>query len=311
MRVYLFEHVVAIKAPGDYSPPYFWERDFAYQIRWGGDLLAEVPGALDLARETAANVLTRSPSAPLSDGAIFRAQMLASFSLAAHNDSDFFCAHLPGVLQQLNLTYGNPAIFKNGLVVAPPTGTHCYGFTDSINKSGALLFCSVLHYETLLQLSLLASDWNCSPQLLPFMVNNVLVMRQALQSPTGPLWMPEIGMFRVDSGLNAGLVDVWGSAYAVYTGATSTSQSEKIMQWLVNNEKSIFQAGQVRHLPSPSHWPSGVAAFQGNGEWEQYQNGGYWATPGPFLLALSYLWHNIFLFCLSSGLGGSCSLQGQ
>eukprot|EP00039_Didymoeca_costata_P013621 m.210443 g.210443 ORF g.210443 m.210443 type:complete len:146 (-) comp15823_c0_seq21:334-771(-) len=109
-----------------------------------------------------------------------------------------------------------------------------------------------------------ASDWNCSPQLLPFMVNNVLVMRQALQSPTGPLWMPEIGMFRVDSGLNAGLVDVWGSAYAVYTGATSTSQSEKIMQWLVNNEKSIFQAGQVRHLPSPSHWPSGVAAFQGS-----------------------------------------------
>eukprot|EP00039_Didymoeca_costata_P013623 m.210480 g.210480 ORF g.210480 m.210480 type:complete len:243 (-) comp15823_c0_seq28:600-1328(-) len=173
VRQKVFTAALDPQAPGDYSPPYFWERDFAYQIRWGGDLLAEVPGALDLARETAANVLTRSPSAPLSDGAIFRAQMLASFSLAAHNDSDFFCAHLPGVLQQLNLTYGNPAIFKNGilhiytkiiilivhtfkpwahinfsclvsgLVVAPPTGTHCYGFTDSINKSQRLeLFAS-------------------------------------------------------------------------------------------------------------------------------------------------------------------------
>merc|ERR1712007_112103 len=89
-------------------------------------------------------------------------------------------------------------------------------------------------------------------------------------------------MFRPSSDNCATLIDVWGSALAVSVGVASQMQRNAITAWFADNWREVFQAGQVRHLPIGSHWPS--LEFQENGEFEMYQNGGFWATPVAWVI---------------------------
>lgn len=104
-----------------------------------------------------------------------------------------------------------------------------------------------------------------------------------------PLWNDETGMFRPTTATVAeNLTDVWGSAFAVHYGiADPVTQVPRILAWFNNktNADGVFQAGQVRHLAAGQHWPPGWARFQNNGEYEGYQNGGFWATPVAWVLA--------------------------
>ena len=76
------------------------------------------------------------------------------------------------------------------------------------------------------------------------------------------------------------------SKYA-YSIKCPLSSSLSILAWFNNktNADGVFQAGQKRHLAGEQHWPLGWAKFQVNGEFEGYQNGGFWATPVAWVLA--------------------------
>ena len=246
-------------------------------------MVAEVPGALDLARNATAMVLARPAAPAYGDTGVFRAKMLASYARAAHNDTAFFCQHVSDVFaRQLNVTYADPTVFQQGLVQAPAPGAPCYGFTDSIRKTGAVLFCSLLHYDALVELAGLAQAWQCPGA--PVAAMRAVAADIAAAITAGPLWNPSLGMFRPDTGTANGLTDVWGSAFAAHLGVATPVQQQSVAQWLAANQAVVFQTGQVRHLPAPSHWPPGAPLFVDEGEWEQYQNGGFWATPAAWVL---------------------------
>mgnify|MGYP006281178989 CR=1 FL=1 len=78
--------------------------------------------------------------------------------------------------------------------------------------------------------------------------------------------------------------DVWGTAYAVYSGAVGAGVARELAASLLSGYRrgTTVQDGQVRHIPAD------------HGYWERaaergvYQNGGYWGYPvGWYVYALS------------------------
>ena len=82
--------------------------------------------------------------------------------------------------------------------------------------------------------------------------------------------------------------DVWGSAYAVYSGAVDSATAAKVGRALVRGyrEKTAVKLGCIRSVLSndaanPRGWQKTLSAPG------VYQNGGYWGTPvGWYLVAM-------------------------
>jgi hypothetical protein len=74
--------------------------------------------------------------------------------------------------------------------------------------------------------------------------------------------------------------DIWGSAFAVYLGVASGEQSLGVARYFQRHYDGLVERGQIRHLPAGVYW-------QAAGSKDQYQNGGFWATPtGWFVYTL-------------------------
>ena len=144
-----------------------------------------------------------------------------------------------------------------------------YGFNDTIKTGGGDLFTSLLYFEAAGKLEELytgidnaqrAAQWRKSQE-------NVKTAMQKLYDKRGFFYACTEGKNRLPS--------VWGSAFAVYVGATSAEQTRAIGMWLRDNYDKCVQRGQVRHLLKPMHWGVTSAPYPK----DTYQNGGYWATP--------------------------------
>jgi hypothetical protein len=162
-----------------------------------------------------------------------------------------------------------------------------FGFCDSVSKSGKLLFTSVLKYIAALRLAELLSAAG--------LANNAEVLRgDARKIKTA---IPATFLHPSSDGKEAWLdsatqvghqPDVWGSAYAVYSGAVDATTAAKIGRALVRGyrEKTAVREGCVRSILSndasnPNGWQQTVSAPG------VYQNGGYWGTPvGWYLVAM-------------------------
>lgn len=270
--------------PSAYSPPMFYERDFAYLVEFAGELFEE-RGAVELAKKSTIFALGTPPARTnQSDEAPFRAKLLVDVSWAAKSggDGDFFCAHVSTVLAQLNRTYLDPQTFRQGLVYSFGASVGAtYGFMDSVDLKGRAFFLSLLHIDALQQIRYWSSRWSC--ENVPFWDIEVVESRLLEAVQGRALWNDKEGMWFPAENC-PDLIDVWGSAFAVYIGAASLSQQERVLQWFRLNADRVFQAGQLRHLPVGTYWPAAVEIFQGNGAFNMYQNGGYWATPAAFVL---------------------------
>lgn len=84
------------------------------------------------------------------------------------------------------------------------------------------------------------------------------------------------------------LPDVWGSAYAVALNLSTPARREAAVAELSGRAHLYFSAGQVRTLPYPLTWTrccwSGPGCSGGCAPNGTYQNGGYWATPLPYVV---------------------------
>ena len=266
-------------------------RGFAYIHQWAGDLIPadEVKGYLDYLlggqradgcipdRVNSAGRAIYSPGgedSPLADHAVDNAAFLASTVcryVQETGDLDFFRKHEPALKRGLDFIRRSPT---NGLVFNPTDEPQCvYGFTDIVQKTGHLLFSSVLYYDACKQMAEVCEQADCG--------NPVEYSKRAwfIKDHISVLWDETSGaFFAADEQCRQ--LDIWGTAFVLHHDLATDEQEKRALDFLVDQVDQYVQKGQIRHLLEPETWdalfvekPAGV-----------YQNGGYWATPLSWMI---------------------------
>jgi len=179
------------------------------------------------------------------------------------------------LIKTMNAVPINP---KTYLVhIKPGTGIdRCpYGFTDTVEKQGDVLFSSLLYVQASRQLSMMLEKLNRREEADHWsnLADNVTKSIREI------FWDNQTGLFRAAT-IQCKEPDIWGSAFAVYLKVATEKQSYAIANYFRMHYEEIVQHGQIRHLPGGMYWEKAR-------EKDQYQNGAYWATPtGWFVYTL-------------------------
>jgi hypothetical protein len=172
------------------------------------------------------------------------------------------------LIKTMNYLPRNPS---NELAHIQFPGERCpYGFTDTIQKSGDELFCSLLMVQASRQLGdLLEASGRAA---------EVPTWRQRADriadSGRRVFWDEGVGLFRSTTGA-CNVPDIWGSAFAVWLGVATQEQTRRIAHYFKDHFGELVLHGQVRHTPGFMDW-NGKKTATDSGE---YQSGGFWATP--------------------------------
>lgn len=166
-----------------------------------------------------------------------------------------------------------------------------FGFCDAESKSGKLLFPSLLKYAAARELAemfaALGRDSSASPyrrdaRLLKASVARVFF--RASQQP-GEGQSSREGWLHSATGIGA-QPDVWGSAFALWSGVLSDEIALPVARALVRAylDKTAVREGCVRQILTTDR--------TNHGGWQVsvspvgvYQNGGYWGTPAGWYIA--------------------------
>jgi hypothetical protein len=161
-----------------------------------------------------------------------------------------------------------PRKSPTGLIYVDPGDPHSsYGFTDTIMLTGELFFTSVLQWEAYGLMAKMERETGHGASAVDFEKKE-----QVLKAALGKFWDADAGMFRAATA-DCNQIDIWGSAFAVYTGLASREQAERIAKYLTAHHAALMEKGQLRHCAPGEFWQRSLTP-QG-----QYQNGGHWATP--------------------------------
>ncbi|MFH1942730.1 MAG: hypothetical protein ABIL68_11580 [bacterium] len=153
-----------------------------------------------------------------------------------------------------------------------------FGFTDSIVHTGYLLFCSILRYRAAGQLADLYQICGLQQK-----AEQYRSLASKISRDIQTTFIHESGLLRASTGKSA-QPDVWGSAFAVYSGALGERNAMQVSRALSRalSDGTIAWKGNIRHVPTDyefselSAWEQTVnSAFSKN----RYQNGAYWNTP--------------------------------
>ena len=263
-----------------------WTRDFYYMVEYAGDLMnpAEIKASIqylingqreDGCMPDRVNVdgkAVYSPGAdhsPIADHALDNGPFMALLVCAFANqfkDATLFQA----VEEKLRKGLDFISRAESGLVYNDPENPQCvYGFTDTVKKTGNLLFSSLLYYKACKEMEALCRKYDYGN------LETYKVRAENIQKNMYTLLDEKSGMFWAADN-DCKQIDIWGSAYAVSIEITSEEQSKKISDYLIQNADQVFMNGQIRHLPgSDAGWNNlFVPIAEGT-----YQNGAYWATP--------------------------------
>lgn len=207
---------------------------------------------------------------PVADGSLFTIEMAWQTHLRLQ-DKDYLASIIAPLLKTHAAVPRNPG---NGLVHISSEGwDRCpYGFTDSVRKQGDELFCSLLLIEAKRHLAAMLRELERSEESTTFETQAVELIQQVQTT----FWDDESGLFLAATG-QCRQPDLWGSAFAVYTGVASPEQSGRIARYFQQHYEEVVKKGQLRHLPRDLYWDAAC-------ERDTYQNGGYWATPSGWLM---------------------------
>jgi hypothetical protein len=267
-----------------------WTRDFQYMVCCAGNLLdpKEIRAAItyllkgqradgcmpDRVRADGTAVYSPGPPAsPLAgcalDNGPFMAELVADY-VRLTGDLAFFARNESALRRGLDFV---PRAV-NGLVYNDPAKPQCpYGFTDTVAKTGHLLFTSLLYYDACRQMASLTK--RCGVGDSRTYTQRADLIRKSISI----LWDEKSGMF-LAADRDCRQIDVWGSALTANLGVATPDQCQRIVEWLVRNEQRVFKRGQVRHLPYPQTWSRMLLSVKPG----EYQNGAYWAVPHAWLL---------------------------
>jgi hypothetical protein len=272
----------------------FWLRDFAYTLEGSIDSYSDKE-LLDASRIFIGNISADGAGVdcvafdgrpiykpgfgtmgdnPVADGSQFTVAV-AWHTYQKTKDLEFLGEVIDDLVGTMNAVPRNP---KTKLVHIESDGwDRCpYGFTDTVQMQGDVLFCSLLYVESGRRLSDLlkavgrkddAVKWKRRADAVAASIRKVF-------------WDSQTGLFRAAT-VRCREHHIWGSAFAVYLGVADDSQSRAIAKYFRDNYSQIVQKGQIRHLPGGVYWETCRAAR------DTYQNGAYWATPtGWFVYTL-------------------------
>lgn len=155
-----------------------------------------------------------------------------------------------------------------------------FGFTDVVVHTGYLLFCSILRYRAADQLADLLQIYGMQQE-----ADQYRALTNTISGQIKKHFMLENGLLRSSTGKSA-QPDVWGSAFAVYSGLLG-SEEKQVALALTHalKEDTIAWKGNIRHVPTDSDFSETSAWEQtvNNYPKNQYQNGAYWNTPTGWL----------------------------
>ncbi len=161
-----------------------------------------------------------------------------------------------------------PRKSASGLLWIDPAEPHSsYGFYDAISLTGELFFTSVLQWDAYRAMARMDMKTDHEDSAKEYSVR-ADTLRKALQS----FWDTQAGMFRAAT-VDCNQIDIWGSAYAVYTGLADNQQADQIARYLIAHHTDLMQRGQLRQCAPGEYWQRSLVPK------DQYQNGGHWATP--------------------------------
>ena len=208
------------------------------------------------------------------DSGPFAAFMLAFFSDGEGSHVDgagmaFFQKHAAAVLAGMNAVP-----MRNGMPWSDPSLPYVgYGFADETVKTGNCFYSTVLYWIAANDLARLFTAVGDTKNAQDMQNRSAVIA----SSVTATFWNDTRGMFLADTGMEANITDVWGSALAVTCGLATASQTVRVSQFLLLRAPDVFLRGQVREMPMPELWNklvTGPPPYTPG-----YQNGGYWATP--------------------------------
>jgi len=240
-----------------------WTRDFAYMVENAFDLLPRenirkaILYLLNSRREDgcipdrvqadglavySAGPVNHPLGDPPTDNSQFMVKLVADY-VAHTGDLDFFRNAADKLVIAMNFTPRSP----NGLVYIDPAAPHSpYGFTDTIAKTGELLFSSLLYWEACQRLVVLFNQVK-----EPKLAEEFDQRSQMIESHLEKLWDDQAGMFLAAT-QDCRQIDIWGNAYAIYIGFPLEEKRERIIEYLAAHfDKYVYQ-GQIRHLPAPT-----------------------------------------------------------
>lgn len=293
-RVVAHDGTVLFTPDGQGNYGALWTRDFAYMVEGAGDAPRgvgidplEVRAAIgyllrgqradgcmpDRVQADGKAVYSAGPvGAPLGGPPTDNAQFMVSL---VHNhvrrtgDLELARQSLPALEKALDHV---PRSAGGLVVIAPGRRQSPYGFTDTVAKTGELLFSSLLYWDACVKMAALCAQ--CGGADRPYRQRAAAVERGLDR-----LWDQEHGAYRAATVDNA-LIDVWGSAFAVYIGFARGERRERLLRFLRDRYEAYVWRGQVRHLLRGEYWERCLIPIERG----TYQNGAYWATASGWVL---------------------------
>lgn len=175
-----------------------------------------------------------------------------------------------------------------------------WGFTDTVKKTGACLFSSLLEIAAR----------RCYAEMLGAAANSASAEEKAVAerltaAVNRVFWDDERGLYRAAT-VRCREHDIWGSAYAVWLGVADKTRALRVANVFKDEYGDLVSDGQVRHLSKGVYWekvsPGCARDF--------YQNGGYWGTAaGWYAWTLSLIDRDMALLMLG-GLRRFCEKNG-
>lgn len=150
-----------------------------------------------------------------------------------------------------------------------------FGFFDTVVHTGDLLFCSVLKYRAAHELAGLFDALGNAERAAHYR-DEAVALSQAIEKT----FATDSGWLRAATGLSA-QYDVWGTAFAVYTGAVGGDAAQRAAQALADALRAgtIAWRGAIRHVPTDVDFGPNTAWERAYAQKNRYQNGAYWSTP--------------------------------
>jgi hypothetical protein len=217
------------------------------------------------------------------DNMPYAALLLAQYA-RQWEDAAFFCkwesvarAALDFVPLRSGLAFNDPA--------SPNTS---FGFEDSVIVPGRQLTVSLLLFDAAQQMAALARSTGCGDAA------HYAALAATVAGAVDTLFDAASGLFLASDTVEL-VPDVFGSSLVVALNLSTQERRAGVASWLAAQwaatppmrtpqvTSTIFQQGQVRHLPYPLYWKScwnNRCPAEGT-----YQNGAFWATPLNWVLA--------------------------
>lgn len=153
-------------------------------------------------------------------------------------------------------------------------------FCDAVYMTGYLLMGSLLRRRAALQMAELAKESGHHADHAEF-----LRIQEQITANIAPVFGASCGWLKASTGVSA-QPDVWGTAFAIYSGAIKGEIKEKALSAITSSVKAgtVEFEGAFRHVPLDHDFSDDTAWEQALPKKNFYENGAYWHTPSGWVI---------------------------